>query len=698
MKHSPPHDPNKKKPTRWPKGLHVPGLGGSDRQVAAIEPDGKIRSRSAARTRMLGGLLTIGMLTLGVRSATLMMFADPQLESKARTQFKSAIEIHGRRGDILSQDGEFLATSVEVNSLHADASKLSQDTAAVLAEAVAPLLGLKVAPLTKRLRMQHRQDVIIARDLLPTKVTEVRKRIRDMTKEHPSLSNAVFVRKEYRRFYPSQKDAAPVLGVVARNGTPLAGLERALDRELHGETYKYVQWRDRKGRKVTTDSPQAHPGNDVVLTIDRRIQRITEVALDNVMERTEAKAAQAVVMDVRTGEILAMANRPTHNPNNLRTLTRSALRNSSVSDTFEPGSVFKPFVVAAAIDQGLVQADTIIDCEEGAWRIGRATIHDDHAKGRISVADVVKFSSNIGSAKLAFRLGASRTLQSLKDFGFGRISSQNIPGSAAGFLRKPDRIKPIELATTAYGHGVNASVLQLTSATAALGNDGIRMKPMLVKEVRNPSGVAIRISQPEVDRRVVSPAAARAVVDMLVSVTQPGGTGTRAAVDGYLVGGKTGTAWKYVEGQGYSSVERVGSFVGLAPADVPKLAIVVSVDSPQKGSKYGGIVAAPAFAEIAAGAMRRLGILPNPNLLEVEDAETEPTTPPPPSVDPQLRWNDYGKLIAPDLAGLSMRDALVTLQGAGLGIRFQGTGRVIRQDPKPGRSIRPGHPVEVTLQ
>ncbi len=153
-----------------------------------------------------------------------------------------------------------------------------------------------------------------------------------------------------------------------------------------------------------------------------------------------------------------------------------------------------------------------------------------------------------------------------------------------------------------------------------------------------------------------------------------------------------------MEGQGYSSVERVGSFIGLAPADVPKLAIVVSVDSPQKGSKYGGIVAAPAFAEIAFGALRQLGIPPNPKLLEVEDAETEPTTPPPPSVDPQLRWNDNGKLIAPDLAGLSMRDALVTLQGAGLGIRFQVTGRVIRQDPKPGRSIRPGHPVEVTLQ
>ncbi len=696
MTRRPPSPNTPRKRTARPLKLKLPPMRWAKRPEGPGESDGQVRTRSAGRTRFIGGLVTIGMLTLGVRSSALMMFPDPQLETKAKTQFEQAFQINGRRGDILSSDGEFLATSVEVHSLHADASKLSSDTARILAEAVAPLVDLKVKPLTKRLKKKHRQDVIIARDLLPAKVKEIRDNVRALAKKHPSLSDAIFTRAEYRRFYPGQGDAAPMLGIVARNGTPLAGLERDLERHLHGETYKYVQWRDRKGRKITTDSPQARPGNTVILTIDRRLQRITERALDGVEERTGAKAAQAIVLNVETGEILALASRPTHNPNNFESLKRAALRNSVVADTFEPGSVFKPFMAAAALNEELVTAQTPIDCESGAWRVGGRTIHDDHPKGRISVSEVIKFSSNIGSAKLAFRLGAKRTTRYLKDFGFGRFSSEAIPGSAPGLLQNPDRIKPIELATTAYGHGVNASVLQLASATATLGNDGVRMKPLLVKEVRDPSGVTVRVHHPEIDRRVVSPEAASAVIDMMVSVVEPGGTGTRAAVEGYLVGGKTGTAWKYIEGAGYSGTERVGSFVGIIPADDPRLAIVVSVDSPQKGSKYGGVVAAPAFAEIASHAMRTMGVPPRADLLE--EVSVEETAPTAPMAAPHLQWGAKGKLIAPDLSGLSMRDALVTLQGAGLGIRFQGSGRIVHQSPEPGRVIRPGQPVEVTLQ
>ena len=687
-------------PTKRDQGRGKPSLpnwGMGPRVPIPEEPDSIIRTRTANRTLWVGALVGLGMVSLVLKSTSLMMFPDSQLESKANTQFTGSHEIRGQRGDILSSDGTILATSVEVHSLHADPSKLSRDTAKVLARTVAPMLELNVGDTEKRLNRRNRQDIKLAKNLVPGQLNAIKEKVEALTEEHPSLRGVLFSRNEYRRFYPAGPDAATLLGLGQAN-TGREGLERTLNRHLAGETRRFVQWRDRKGRRITTDVPEARPGNTVVLTIDRQIQRIAEEALDAVMERSEPDTASAVVLDPTTGAILAMAQRPTHNPNDTRNIKQDALRNRAVADIFEPGSVFKPFVAAAAIEEELVTKDTLIDCENGRFRIGRTTISDEHPEKVITVSEVIKVSSNIGAAKLAFNLGADRTIEYLRDFGFSRPTHLGLSGEASGTMQNPATIKPIELATTSYGHGVNSTALQLAAAAATLGNEGIRMEPHLVSEIRDSTGVAIRIFEPTEDRRVISKETAEETLEMMVTVTEPGGTGTRAAIDGYAVAGKTGTAWKHVEG-GYSQTERIGSFIGVVPADEPRMAMAIVVDNPTKGSRFGGSTAGPAFAEIGEGALRMMGVPPNPALMKPKKAApAKKEKLRIPTADPELRWGGGGALITPDLSGLSMRDALVTLEGAGLSVRLKGSGRVTNQNPRPGRRLRPGDAVEVTLQ
>jgi cell division protein FtsI (penicillin-binding protein 3) len=498
-------------------------------------------------------------------------------------------------------------------------------------------------------------------------------------------------------------DAAPLLGLVGHNGGGRAGLERTLDSTLRGETYKYVLWRDRKGRRITPERIHADEGQSVVLTIDRRIQDITERAMEGAMERTGSESAYAVVMEVGTGEILAMVSLPSQNPNDGASISMDLFKNHAAMDAIEPGSVFKPFVAAAAVDEGLLNPSSMVDCEGGAWRVGNKTIHDDHPHSVITLTEVIKYSSNIGSAKLAFLLGPKRTLDYLKDFGFSRTTGLNLPGETRGVMRSAGRIKPIELATTAYGHGVTATAVQLAGAVAALGNDGVRMQPRLVRAIENRHSEVIEAFPPTKDRRVVSVETARQTVRMMETVTETGGTGTRAQIDGYRVAGKTGTAWKHIDGA-YSSTARIGSFVGIVPAEAPRLAIAVVVDTPTIGSSYGGIVAGPAFAEIGEGALRILGIQPNPALIE-----NEPSKPPSSTQDeadrlvaitlsPELTWTSNGLLRVPDLTGLSLRDALTTVQGAGLALSVQGSGRVLQQTPVPGTPLHTGARLELRLQ
>ena len=669
------------------------------------ERDGAVRNRAAVRLAVLGLFVGLGYTTLTARAAWLMLIPDERLEQKAQVQFESSVRVMGRRGDLLDRDGRILATTVNLLELHADPSRLDAGQIQFLAEGLAPKLELPVATIVERLSRPGRQDVRLAKDLTPDEAAGMKSLVSEIAGDNHRLSNVLWTRPTPRRFYPGGGEAAPLIGTVGRNGVGMSGLERMLDRTLRGRVFKYITWRDRKGRRVTPESTSAEAGQSVVLTIDRRLQHAVELALDEAMERTAAAAAFAVVVDVQTGDLLAVGNRPTMNPNDLANLDQRQLKNRAAMDAIEPGSVFKPFVAAAALEEGLVSPETVIGCEGGAWRVGGAVIHDDHPKGDLSVSDVIKYSSNIGAAKLAFLLEAERTTSYLRDFGFGRMTGLDFKGETRGIMRSPNNIKPIELATTAYGQGVTSNTLQLAYALATLGNGGVRMQPRLVLEQRDEHGELVKRNEPVVDRQVVSAKVAHQVVEMMKTVTEEGGTGTRARIPGYAVAGKTGTAQKAVEG-GYSPTDRIGSFVGLVPADAPRLAIAFVVDTPTEGLAYGGIVAGPGFAAIGAAGMRILGVPPDPDLLEDDTdrpgtaggrTDPEAVVAMAPLAPPEVQWTDVGTLRVPSLTGLSYRDAMTTLQQTGLAMEIKGSGRVVAQAPPSGTALPPGSTVTITL-
>jgi cell division protein FtsI (penicillin-binding protein 3) len=686
--------------------------------------DAPIRRESIRRLGGIVGLVYMGLTGALIKAATVMTLPDEKLEAKARVQFEDTHLVFGRRGDLFDRNGALLATTVDLFELRVNPALINaevplaqsdkerraqgtaplQDPALALAQALAPLLpNTTEAVLYERLSRANRQDERLATDLTPADVARVRAAVRELSKQDRRLrGNAVRFHDQPKRFYPGREDLAPLLGLVGPDGQGAAGIEQTLDHELRGEIFKYIRWRDRKNRAISADQRAPKAGHSVLLTIDRRIQHVAETAIETAMVETGAEAAWAVVVDVHTGEILALANKPTVNLNDRERIDFSKVKNRAMLDAIEPGSVFKPFIAAAALEEGLHTPESLIDCEGGAWAIGRKVIHDDHPRGVVSLTDVIKYSSNIGSAKLALELGADRSLDYLKRFGFTRESGLKVPGETRGTMRSAKDIKPIELATTAYGHGVTANAVQLASAFAALGNDGVRMEPRLYLAVRDAEGQLIERFAPQAEEQIVSAETARATVTMMESVVGEGGTGTRAAVPGYSVAGKTGTAWKHV-GTGYSETARIGSFVGLIPADRPRLAIAVVVDTPTIGSSYGGIVAAPAFATIGGEAMRILGVDPDPALLptpKTKKSATGASDAPPTRVvgDRALTWTGDGRLRAPDLGGLSLRDALGAISASGLQVNAAGSGRVATQSPPPGTPLAPGDAISIHLQ
>ena len=687
-----------------------------------VGPDGEVRKTAAGRTRWIVGGVYLGFLVALMQAAIIMLLPDEKLEAKARVQFEDTHQVHGRRGDVFDRNGALLATTVDLFELRVNPALINEPLPATTSEKerrsfgsapfadparelsrrlVGVIPGATEDSLYERLSRSNRQDEKLATDLTPADVKRVREVVRAMGKLDRRLrGNAVREIEQPKRFYPGREDLAPLLGLVGPDGQGAAGLEQTLDPHLRGEVFKYIRWRDRKNRAISSDQRAPKAGHSVMLTIDRRIQHVAEEALELTMVETGALAAWAVVMDVGTGEILALANRPTANLNERGSIDFAQVKNRAVLDAIEPGSVFKPFVAAAAIQEGMATADTMIDCEGGAWVIGRKVIHDDHPRAVVTLTDVIKYSSNIGTAKLALDLGAERTLDYLRRFGFARESGLKIPGETRGTMRSAKEIKPIELATTAYGHGVTANAIQLASAYAALGNGGLRMEPRLTLAVRDAEGQLIERFTPVEDEQVIDAKTAAITVKMMESVVEEGGTGTRAAVPGYAVAGKTGTAWKHIDG-GYSEIDRIGSFVGVIPADRPRLAIAVIVDSPTIGSKYGGIVAAPAFSTIGAEAMRILGVDPDPTRMPTAKtgSKARPAAPLTREVgERSLTWTDDGRLRTPDLGGLSLRDALATVQASGLQINAAGSGRVATQSPPPGTPLRTGEAISIRLR
>lgn len=542
------------------------------------------------RARLVLLLLLLWLAALVGRALYLQGVNKDFLRQKGEARYSRVINLNANRGDILDRNGEPLAISTPVESVAA--SPRDVEISIAQTARLAKLIDIPVAELKKKLA-EPRDFVYLKRQLSP----EVAEHVLQL--DIPGI----FLQREFRRYYPYGDQTAHLLGFTDVDDKGQEGMELAFNDTLAGVDGSRRVLKDRLGNIVegveSIRAPQE--GRDVTLSIDRNIQYLAYRELLNAVMTHRAKAGAAVVLDAHTGEVLALVNQPTYNPNKRnKGVPLSYLRNRVVTDIFEPGSTLKPFTVALALEERRIKPDTVIQTAPGYLSIGPATIHDAHAESALTVAQVIQKSSNVGAAKIALMLSPESMWENFMRLGFGKPPQVGFPGEAAGKVRPVKTWRPIEQATMAYGHGISLSLLQLARAYTVFANGGEMRKLSLLK-----------VDQPETEERVFSPATAEEMLRMLEMVVQPGGTAPRAQVIGYRVAGKTGTAHKLNSNGTYADKRYVASFVGLAPASNPRLIVAVMIDEPTDGQYYGGQVAAPVFSQIMAGALRMLSVPPD---------------------------------------------------------------------------------------
>ena len=557
----------------------------------------KSRARSAQsvrlpvwRARVLVLLLFAGFMTLAARALYLQGLNKDFLQARGESRYARTVDAVANRGTITDRNGDPLAISTPVESVWA--SPQDAKLSAAQRTRLARVLDMSREDLQRRLADDEREFVYLKRQLPPAVAAKV------VALNLPG----VFLQREYRRYYPAGDIAAHVIGFTSVDDQGQEGIELAYQEWLAGRSGSRRVIKDRLGRIVEDVERVRAPkdGRSLALSIDRKLQYLAYRELKKAAIEHRAKAASIVVLDVHTGEVLALANWPSYNPNNRETFDAKHTRNRAVVDLFEPGSTLKPFTAAAAIDAGLLGPGTMINVESGRLRIGNRTIHDAHRDNHLlTVSQVIQKSSNVGSAKIALSMEPQDLWQVLTTAGFGAMPRSGFPGEASGRLRDFDNWKPIEQATVSYGHGISVSLLQLARAYTIFATDGV-LAPLTF----------VRRDAPVPGQRVISAHTARLVRTMLEGVTHPGGTAVKARVTGYRVAGKTGTVHKLVDGT-YSPDRYIASFVGFAPASKPRLVIAVIIDEPGGEIYYGGEVAAPVFREVTAGALRVLGVPPD---------------------------------------------------------------------------------------
>jgi cell division protein FtsI (penicillin-binding protein 3) len=657
---------------------------------ASASPDRWIR----ARVVVMGGVFVALLVCVFARATQLQVQETAKLKGLAEDQYVRAIEIPARRGDVVDRRGVPLAQSVEVDSIWVDPSLVPDPKAA--SKALGKALALDSRELFDRL-IRAKRFAWVARQVTPQDVLKVKAL---------GLPGLGFT-KEPRRFYPQKELAGHVLGVVGTDSKGLDGLELAFDDELSGGAVRRSAVRDAKGRKLFTSGVEAddeRAGAAITLTLDRHLQYVTEKALQKAVEDAKAVAGIAVAMDPSTGEVLALANAPRFNPNAPQGASKDTLRNRAVTDSFEPGSTFKAFVVAGALDAKVVREDSTFDCENGTALFGRSRIRDTHPHATLTVRGVLQVSSNICSAKIGQKLGREGLVETYRRFGFAEKPGLGLPGEIRGVVPYPKA--EVALATESFGQGLTASAVQVVAGYAALANGGLLMKPFVVAKVVDPDGVVLLENRPTVVRRAASEGAAKAVVSMLESVVEHGGTAPKARMDEYRVSGKTGTAQKADPvTRGYSADKRLASFVGMVPAEKPRIVIGIFIDEP-KTDVYGGLVAAPAFKEIASQAMPHLAVPPSrmapPVAQQKVDSPKKVAEPEKSLVVAAIERLDEiedvtpGATRVPNLLGQPGRAAISQLLGAALEPRVNGSGRVTAQSPAAGSVVEKG--ARVTLE
>lgn len=531
------------------------------------------------------------------RALYLQLWQDDFLVAQADKRIRHPVEIPAHRGMVLDARGEPLAISLPVDAVWANPRE-TEATPQQIAR-LADLLGLDRESLQKTLANQNKAFVYLARQQ-PKEVTS-----KVAALGIPGIS----LMPEYRRYYPAGPVMAQVLGVTNVEDRGLEGIEYAFQPWLAGEPGIKKVIKDRRGNIVEDLGPikLPKPGRDLALSLNLQIQYVAYREAQAAVDRNHAKAAAAIVVDAQSGELMAIANYPSYNPNARATITQEKARNRAVVDAFEPGSTMKPVFVATALEQGLVKPSTRIDTGPGWLELAGKRIKDTHPKGNLTVAEAVQVSSNVAMAKISLQMDGKEYWDMLSRAGFGKPPGAGLPGESRGQVLPYKNWTPLAKATLSYGHSLSASLLQLAHAYTAFANDGL-MPPLTITKRKTPAEPV----------RVMTARTAQQVRDMLETVTQEGGTAPGARVPGYRVAGKTGTAHKLVNGQ-YSPNHYYASFVGMAPASRPRLVVAVVVDEPSGEQYYGGLVAAPVFSRIMAGALRFLALPPD-----------APMAPPPP--------------------------------------------------------------------
>ncbi|HIE90983.1 MAG TPA: penicillin-binding protein 2 [Methylophilaceae bacterium] len=546
------------------------------------------------RRVLLMGLL-IGFMVLVGKSIYLQSTKKEFLQKQGGNRYIRTLSVQADRGKITDRNGVILAGSSPVGSVWANPSLVKIDAKQKLA--LTKLLGMKTSTLNKKLSNKTRKFVYIKRRLSPSLANEVK----------ALKITGVHLEREYKRFYPAGNMVSHVVGFTGVDGDGQEGVELIRNAELTGKVGQRRVIKDRAGHVVEELEVMSEPrdGQELVLSIDRRIQYLVFRELSKSVAKYKAKAGSAVVLDAKTGEVLAMVNLPTYNPNNPMN-SRGKTRNRTLTDVFEPGSTMKPITAAAALEFGGYTPTTKVKTAPGYMTIGSATIRDTHNYDELTVSEVVKKSSNVGSAKIALSLDKKKLWNVFNEIGFGEKTHIQFPGEVSGKVRDYKTWRPIEQATMSYGHGISVTLLQLARAYTVFTNDG-ELKPVSLT----------KLNQAPIGKPVFSAEVANNVKDMLELVVQAGGTGVRAQVAGYRVGGKTGTAHK-LGPKGYEKDKYVGSFVGIAPASNPRLIMAVMIDEPTTGQYYGGTVAAPVFSSVMSEVLRLLAVpqdAPNTNVV-----------------------------------------------------------------------------------
>jgi len=553
------------------------------------------------RIIIVGSIFSLFFTAIGAKAVYLQIFRGPWLSKKATNQYEVSLKSFGKRGTIYDTKLRELAISIDITSIAAHPQKIKN--AQVVARSLDRVLKINRKSLVRKLS-SDKKFVWIKRKVTPKETEAVR---------NLKIAGIDFI-PEHKRFYPNKTLAAQILGFTDIDDHGLEGIEFYYDAYLKGATSRYTVLKDALGRGFDSEKNIAsnYSGNNLVLTIDSVIEHITEKALEETVKEFSAKSGMAIVMSPKTGAILALAHYPFFNPNAINDFNQKIWRNRIITDPFEPGSTMKIFAAAAAIESGNSSPNSIFYCENGAYKIGKHVIHDTHKHEWLSLQQIIKHSSNIGTVKFSAITGPKYLYKTLRNFGFRTKTGIDCPGETAGSMAPYKQWTKIDAATIAFGQGISVSALQLITATSAIANKGVLMKPFIVQAITDQNGRLIKSFGPRKVRRVLSEKTARTLVRIMKTVITEGGTGVNAALEGYSVSGKTGTAQKIGEKGTYADGKYISSFVGFVPAKRPKAVILVVINEPKK-QHYGSIVAAPVFKKIAHKTIDYMNLQPKSN-------------------------------------------------------------------------------------